>query len=139
MSGAEIASFSSEFDISAHRPIQKSVLGTVETVYKPIAPVDQNDLEFLIPSDSDTYIDLHIKFYVRGKLVSVAGKDVDLTDTTVVVNNLLHSLFSQCNVTLNCVAVTQSSEHYNYRSYLENPRPMALMRQPRISQTRTRI
>jgi hypothetical protein len=66
---AEIASVSSEFDIFAHRPIQSSVLGTIETAYKPIATADQNDLEFLIPADSDTYIDLDIKLYVRGKLV----------------------------------------------------------------------
>jgi hypothetical protein len=42
-------------------------------VYKSLALVDQNDLEFLVPSDSDNY--------VRGKLVSGAGEDVDLTDT----------------------------------------------------------
>ena len=34
---AEIASISSEFDIFAHKPIQTSVLGTIETAYKPIA------------------------------------------------------------------------------------------------------
>jgi hypothetical protein len=44
MSGAEIASVSSEFDIFAHRPIETSVLTTVEIVYKPIATVNQIDL-----------------------------------------------------------------------------------------------
>ena len=38
MTGVEIASVSIEFNIIAPRPIQTSVLGTVETVYKPIAP-----------------------------------------------------------------------------------------------------
>jgi len=56
MSTAEIVSISSEFDIFAHKPIQTSVLGTIETAYKPIAPVDQNDLDFLIPADKDKYI-----------------------------------------------------------------------------------
>jgi len=55
---AEIPSVSTEIDIFAHRTIQKSVLGTIETLYKPIAPVDQNDLEFFIPAFKDTYIDL---------------------------------------------------------------------------------
>jgi len=96
MSDAEVTSVSSEFGIFMHRPIQTAVLGTVETVYKPFAPVEQIDLEFLIPGDSDTYIDLNIKLYVRGKLVSSSRKDVDLTDSTAVANNLLHSLFSQC-------------------------------------------
>jgi len=44
---------------------------------------------------------------------------VDFTDYTAVTNNFLHCLFNQCNVTLNGVTITQASEHYNYRSYLE--------------------
>jgi hypothetical protein len=102
-----------------HRPIQTAVQFTGDTVYKTLDPVEQNDLEFLIPGDSDTYIDLHIKLNVRGKMFSSSGKDVDLTDTTAVANNLLHFLFIQCIVILNVVPVTQSPEHYNYRAYLE--------------------
>jgi hypothetical protein len=92
------------------------VQGTIETAHKPIAPADQNDLEFLIPADSDTYIDLNIKLYVRGKLISGIGKDMYYTDHTAVTNNFLHSLYGQCNISLNGVNVTQ---HYHYRSYLE--------------------
>ena len=42
-----------------------SVLATIETSYKPIDPVDQNDLEFLIHTEKDNYIRLDIKLYVR--------------------------------------------------------------------------
>jgi len=101
-----------------HWPIQTAVPESVDTVYKLLDPVEQNDLEFLIPGYSDTYIDLDIKLYVRGKMVSSSRKDVDLTDTTAVTNNLLHSLFIQCTVMFNVVPVTQSHEHYNYRAYL---------------------
>jgi len=87
MSVAEIAYVSREFDIFAHRPIQTSVLGTVEIAYIPIAPVDQNYLEFFIPAHNDTYINLHIKLYVRGKLVLFSGKDADFRDYTAVTNN----------------------------------------------------
>jgi len=44
---------------------------------------------------------------------------VDVSDHTSFTNNLLHSLFSQCNVVLIGTKITQSSEHYNYRSYFE--------------------
>jgi len=118
MSAAEVTSISSEFDIFAHKPVQKSVLGTIETAYKPIAPVEQYDLEFLIPGDKDRYIRLDIQLYIRGKLVSSSGNIVDVSDHTGVTNNLLHSLFSHCKVVLNVTAITQSSEYYNYRSYL---------------------
>ena len=60
--------------------------------------MEQNNL---IPGDSDTYIDLDIKLYDRGKFFSSSGKYVDLTDTTAVKNNLRHSLFIQCIVILN--------------------------------------
>jgi hypothetical protein len=91
---SEVTSVSSQFDIFMLWHIQTAVLATVETVYKSLAPVEQNHLEFLVPRDTDTYIDLDIKLYVPGKMISMSGKDVDLTDTTAVDNNVLHSLFS---------------------------------------------
>jgi len=94
MSATEVASISSEFDTFAHKPEQTSVLGTMETAYKPIAPVAQNDLEFLIPDEKFNYIRLDIQLYIRDKLVSSCGNNVDVSDHTGVTNNLLHSLFS---------------------------------------------
>ena len=73
----------------------------------------------MIPGYSDTYIYLDIKLYVCGKIVSSTGKDVDLTYTTAVANNVLYSLFIQCTVMLNGVPVTQSHVHLNFRTYLE--------------------
>ena len=54
-------SVSSEFEIFAHKHVQISVLEIVETIFKPIATVDKNDLEFLIPAENDTDIDLNIR------------------------------------------------------------------------------
>ena len=48
--------------------------------YKPIASVDQSDLEFLIPADNDTYIDPNEKIYVRSKLSKAGGTALDNTD-----------------------------------------------------------
>ena len=63
--------------------------------YKPIASVDQSDLEFIIRGDAENYLDLDIHMSVRGKLVVQDGTALDPKDSTAVVNNLLHSLFSQ--------------------------------------------
>ena len=52
-------------------------------------------------------------------MFSSSGKDVHLTDTNAVANNILHYLFSQCTVMVNGVPFTQSHEHYDYRVYLE--------------------
>jgi len=76
-------------------------------------------MELSIPTDNDTYIVLDIKLYVGVKLFSGSGKHMDTADHTAVTNNFVHSLFSQWNITLNDVTITQASEHYNYRSYVK--------------------
>jgi hypothetical protein len=81
--------------------------------------VDQSDLEFLIPADHDTYIDLNIHLYIRGKLIKVDGAELAAMDYTAVTNNFLHSLFSQCNISLNCVMIKPAAGLYLYRAYLE--------------------
>jgi hypothetical protein len=54
---------SSEFDIFATKPVQNAIKDTYELVYKPLAPIDQSDLEFLIPADLNTYVNPDIKLY----------------------------------------------------------------------------
>jgi len=87
--------------------------------YKPIASVEQSDLVFLIPTDNGTYVGLNIKLYIRGKLIKADGTNLDNTDFTAATNNCLHSIFIQCSVALNGVTITQVTELYNYRSYIE--------------------
>jgi fibrillarin-like rRNA methylase len=108
----------SEFDIFASKPVQECVHETVDVVYKPIASVDQSDLEFLIPADNETYIDPDIKVYIRGKETNIDATALDDNDFTSVTNNLQHSLFSQCPVSLNGTTITRTTELYNYRSLL---------------------
>ena len=116
---ADVVSASTEFDIFATRPVQYSTIETIETAYKPIASFDQSDLEILIPADHDTYIDLNNQLYIRGKLTQAEGTDLEVTDNTCVANNLLHSLFEECNISLNGVTITHAADLYYYRAYLE--------------------
>jgi len=69
-----------EFDLFGHKPKQDSCLETTETIYKPIASVDQTNIEFLLPGDSDIYIDLSLKLFIRGKLIKKDGTDLAETD-----------------------------------------------------------
>ena len=54
----------SGFEIFAPRLIQTSVVETTEVTYRPIASAEESDLEFLIPADNDTYVDLNLKLYI---------------------------------------------------------------------------
>jgi hypothetical protein len=64
-------------------------------------------------------VDLNFHLMVKGKFTNLDGTPVALDDRNPAVNNLLHSLFSQLNVTLNGVPITPSEDLYHYRSYLE--------------------
>jgi hypothetical protein len=76
-------------------------------------------LEFNIPADNDTDMNTNIHLYVSGNLTTADGMDLNAEDFTAVTNNFPHSLFSQCAIYLNGVPITQSSQHYNYRSMLD--------------------
>jgi hypothetical protein len=45
-----------------------------------MAAIDQSDLEFTIPADSDFYIDPDIHIFVSGQLLSANGKPLESTD-----------------------------------------------------------
>jgi len=111
------------------KPKQWSSVETNETVYRPIASVDQVDIESVIPGDSDTYGDFDLKLFVEGKLQTEYKADLLETDYTAVINNLLHSLFSLCTISLNG---TQSCTLIARISRL--PRPKATMPQTRTLQ-----
>ena len=78
---ADVVSASTEFNIFSTRPVQISTLETTENLCKPIASLDQSDLEFLIPENHDTYIDLNIQLFIRGKLMKTDGTDLDEKST----------------------------------------------------------
>ena len=73
----------------------------------------------MIPGDSDTYVDLDLKLFVKGKLQTEDNADIPETDYTAVVNNILHSLFSQCTIYINGTQITQATELYPCRAYIE--------------------
>jgi hypothetical protein len=52
----EMVSVSTEIDVYALKPVQEAVQETIEVTYKPIATIDQTDLEFNIPADTDTFM-----------------------------------------------------------------------------------
>ena len=64
---AEVPSFvCTEFDTFTRKPRQVPVDKIIIIIYKPIVSIDQTDIEFMIPGDSDTYIDLDLKLFIKG-------------------------------------------------------------------------
>lgn len=101
------------------KPVQKIVTETTEVTHKPTASADQSDLEFVMTTVSDTYIDLDIKLYIRGKLTKAKGTALDNNDFTAVKAYFLHTLFSQCSIAVNQVTLTQANDLHYYHSFFE--------------------
>jgi hypothetical protein len=109
-----------EFEVFKNKPVQTGVLETVETWYNPIASVEQSDLKFPIHWDSETYVYLRIRIFVRGKLTRADGNDFEDKEHTTFTNNFLYSLISACKISLNEVGLTQNSDLFHYRDYIKN-------------------
>jgi hypothetical protein len=65
-------------------------------------------------------MELNIHLLIRGKLIKANGTELDSTDYKDLTNNLLHSLISQCNITLNVVTLTRAAGLYPFRTCLES-------------------
>jgi len=95
---------------------------TVE--YRPLATItDGSQIDFNIPAISDEYINLNeILLCVSAKIVKSAG-DAVLTDVesakVAPAQYFLHSLFNQCDITLNNRLVSGGLSSYMYSAYLE--------------------
>ncbi|KAK3928356.1 hypothetical protein KUF71_016603 [Frankliniella fusca] len=121
---ASVEAFQTELDLWAIPPTQTVLEGGQWIPYKPITSIDQsNTVKFCVPGTGNEYIDpAHTLLQVRGKIVD--SQDLDFTaddkNEATPINYLLHSLWSQVDVSLNQKVISQSAMTYPYRSYIES-------------------
>ena len=78
-------------------------------------------IEFDITSSGDDYIDFANSYlYARAQIIRANGTALEAAGTVGPVNNFLHSLFSQVDLSLNGTMITSSTNTYPYRAYIEN-------------------
>lgn len=90
--------------------------------YKPVVNIQDNDakIDFRIVGNTAQYLDLHDHFcYFRLKVVKFDGHDMPAGADVSTVNLFMHSLFSQCEVSINNQTVSNSNNCYMYKAYLE--------------------
>lgn len=111
----------SELDLFQTPPTQTSVDSGTYVEYHPVSSLsDGAPIEFEVSSSGDDYIDFANSYlYVKAKITRANGNKLDAADPVGPVNNFLHSLFSQVDVSLNGTLITNSTNTYAYRSYLE--------------------
>ncbi|KAE8752639.1 hypothetical protein FOCC_FOCC000761 [Frankliniella occidentalis] len=93
----------------AHDTVRAQLLRIVPPSFKKAA------------ANVDDYYDLpRTLHYVKLKIVAENGADTAEGDDVAPINNLGHSLWSQLDITANNKLITQSSQTYAYRAYLQN-------------------
>ncbi|XP_067123782.1 uncharacterized protein F54H12.2-like [Centruroides vittatus] len=104
----------SELDFFKTIPTQLAIENTIPSILYPIATItdQKSPIEFLIPGSGESLIDLSsISINVQLSITKRNGTSTLDTDLVTPVNNLLHSMFSQCAVWFN---EKQVSSHVNY-------------------------
>lgn len=109
-------------------PTQTTIEKSHYVQYKPISSLtDDSPIEFVIPGTGEEYIDLaHTMLSVRVSVkTNIAEKDFatgigDKVKKAGPVNNFMHSLFNQVDVSFNQKPVTPPNNAYAYRAYIES-------------------
>ena len=82
---------------------------------------DTGPIEFNISGTGEGYLDLaRTQPYVKAKITKANGTALDADTQVGPVNLLLHSLFSQVNVSLNERLICASTNTYPYRGMIES-------------------
>lgn len=115
-------SFKSELDLFTLPPTQNSIESGHWVQFKPVSSLSEGaPIEFVIANNNNDYIDLVNTFlHVNVSVTRADGTKLKTTDGTSTVNNLLYSMFSQVDVSLNGHSMSHSNHLYPYRAYLEN-------------------
>lgn len=89
--------------------------------YQPLTILEASGpIEFLVPRSGDNYLDLSsVRLYMKADVVKANDTDFDTDNSVAPVNNWLHSLFNQVDVSTNDMLVIPSTNTYPYRAYTE--------------------
>lgn len=109
-------------------PIQGGIVAKEINRISPNGNLQSTPYQFVLPAKGDQYIDITaIELYVKAKLVRNDNQPISTAAATktksqnkaALVANSLHSLWSEVAVELNGVGVSDSSNLYAYRAFLE--------------------
>ena len=129
----------SELDLFTLPPTQTAVERSYFVEHRPLTTVsDGGPIEFVITGSGDEYADLSETYLqITARIVKPDGSELQQSTTTTTsadgatttvdgvdaeigpVNNWIHSLFNQVDVSLNERLITPSTNTYPYRSYIE--------------------
>ena len=119
-----------EFDLVSVPMTQTAIESSQMVEYRPVSSLSSDGpIEFLVPGDTAEYIlPAHIYLYVKCKVlrgngdnlqVAAEGPPAVVADNVAPINNFLHSLFTQVDISLNDKIISSSNGTYPFRAYFE--------------------
>ena len=110
-----------ELDLFENPPTSASLQEGIFVEHNPISAIDDSSpIKFKVSGDSKYYLDLNASyFYLEVKITKADGTNIDAGTAVGPINLLAHSLFQKADILLNDVLVSNSSNLYHYRAYLE--------------------
>ena len=104
-------------------PTMTTMQGTQWTDYHPIASLDSYHapIEFVNPPHTEFYTDLsHAYLYIKFRILQQVGEDLETGAKVFPINNIFHSMLSGIDLYIKNKLITNNSDTYPYRAYLEN-------------------
>ena len=111
----------SEQDLFSLPPTQTAVDGSQWVEHSPVSTITSSSpIEFIVSGSGEDYMDLNNTLLeVKACIKTTNDSPVDAAVAVAPINNTLHSLFSQIDVSLNDVNVSSATTTYPYRAYIE--------------------
>nr|XP_056711056.1 uncharacterized protein F54H12.2-like [Euleptes europaea] len=112
----------SELDLFQIAPTQTSIERCLYIEVPPLAALSETaPLDFFIAGNGEDYMDLNnTLLYLCCKIVKEDGTNLDRDARVSLVNYPIASIFSQLDVTLGDRLISQSSNCYPYRAFIES-------------------
>ena len=110
----------SELDLFSLSPTQTAVDGYQWVEHSPVSTITSSSpIEFIVSGSGEDYMDLNNTLLeVKACIKTTNNSPVDAAVAVAPINNTLHSLFSQIDVSLNDVNVSSATTTYPYIAYI---------------------
>jgi hypothetical protein len=97
------------------------IIDSVDVPYNPATTLtSEGPIDFYVPAAGDDYLDLaHTMLFLRVKITKSDGTALTATDNVAPVNNFMHSLFKNVEVSFNNKIINPGAGFYHLRSYIE--------------------
>jgi hypothetical protein len=114
----------SELDLFTIPPTQTSIEeGFYDNIEAPSSFEKSDTIRLEISGDSRHYLNLsETELHIEGRICKKSDTSKGIEDTTKIgpVNNFLHSLFSQIEISINNTPIENTNTTYPYKAYLNN-------------------